>query len=119
MRKYRVWDGVKRAFFPLNDKLHALRTDGSLMNGDRYSVVQFWTGITDINSIEIFEGDVVKAANDLYYTVKFGPYHDVDSIRASYGWYMEGEGWKWHLSAEDGVEVVGNIFYPPNPVVTQ
>jgi uncharacterized phage protein (TIGR01671 family) len=113
--KFRVWDKLTKSFiFPdkgyqghfvitLNGKFQNLQ-NGS--GGDE-SVVQQYTGFTDMNDKEIYEGDILYLEdNEEYFQV-----------------YWSGDGWiKLSSSSKqeytmddysDAMYIVGNIFETP------
>lgn len=84
--KFRVWDKTKKEFYYPLAGLHA-----SYVVNENYVIQQF-TGVTDINGKEIYEGDVVRFArfkktDDFYhYLVEFrhGRFELTDSLEHGY-----------------------------------
>ncbi len=108
--EFRVWDRVNKVLSKSNDKAFFLRSDGMVIDSNQWSdrgyVVQLSSGMKDKNGVTIYQGDKIKIA-DKEYVVGYGPYHDIDSVTPSIGWYCEAEGYKWSLP--EGAEIVGTI----------
>ena len=118
--KFRIWDTLEKQFImpdSLGGKQHYfIHIDGTpinMQNGDGGSVyiLQQWTGLTDKNDIDIYEGDIVNAWDrgvNANLEIKWGD-------RTS-GFFMHRHtgGLVWHLSGDSNkketVKVIGNIF---------
>lgn len=138
--KFRLWDTLKKemifeGFHVFGEVtlfgaigLYAFETKGERTSLERYNdfrIMQF-TGCTDKNGREIYEGDLLKC--------RF-PNYDYDEdqnadvpmwiekvsyvVRKNRGWWVHGEGfgwegeglWKWENS-----EIVGSVFANPELV---
>ena len=76
-------------------------------------VVQQWTGLTDKNGKEIYEGDILFGRNDSYYQVKWGKtgwwmYHERGELLDMYFYQMPNDG-----DTYSNFEIIGNIFENP------
>ena len=113
--KFRVWDKLAERFIKCDEGYqghYVLSLKGEFHNlqngsgGDEY-VVQQYTGLTDKNGIEIYEGDIVKATSDQYENENF-----VGKVIFDEGCFLT-----WinkndirGIWGEDDIEVIGNIF---------
>lgn len=116
--KFRVWDKLAERFIKCDEGYqghYVLSLKGEFHNlqngsgGDEY-VVQQYTGLTDKNGIEIYEGDIVKATSDQYENENF-----VGKVIFDEGCFLT-----WinkndirGIWGEDDIEVIGNIFETP------
>lgn len=85
------------------------------------STIGQYTGLTDNNGEEIFEGDIVKDKKGNLYTVEYGAYYP--SHYASficqmygdkiYGFYLKCNGEDYVIPEKPQVEIIGNIFDTP------
>ena len=117
--KFRVWDYHLRSFNVLTN-LKYLSADGKLHFwetidtettahfelGDNRYVVQQFTGLKDKNNKEIYEGDIIKVAEDCY------AFFD-ENVLLVVEWENHGFLCFDNLLARDTI-VVGNIFENPN-----
>lgn len=92
------------------------------VNCDNGIITQY-TGLKDINNVEIYEGDICRGNslgddNELF-IIKFGKYKTKNWINLygicntyQYGWYAEyiKDKSQVHLVSPNGIKVVGNIF---------
>jgi|688.fasta_scaffold217703_3 uncharacterized phage protein (TIGR01671 family) len=111
--KFRAWNpDDKRIEYPLvfaicsNGKLQPLIkcSDGNRAYKD-YPIMQY-TGLTDKNGKEIYEGDIVQRGVITFSRGKFqGTYFDSNGDFA--------EDWEDDLCQEKDIEVLGNIFENP------
>ena len=124
--KFRIWDTLDKRFIPpesLGGKMHYyIHIDGTpinMQNGDGGSIyiVQQWTGLTDTNGIDIYEGDIVNAWDrgvNANLEIKWG------NGTAGFFMYRCIGGLVWHLSGDsdnkETVKIIGNIFENPELV---
>jgi uncharacterized phage protein (TIGR01671 family) len=111
--KFRAWNpDDKRIEYPLvfaicsNGKLQPLIkcSDGNRAYKD-YPIMQY-TGLTDKNGKEIYEGDIVQRGVITFSRGKFqGTYFDSNGDFA--------EDWEDDLCQEKDIQVLGNIFENP------
>jgi uncharacterized phage protein (TIGR01671 family) len=111
--KFRAWNpDDKRIEYPLvfaicsNGKLQPLIkcSDGNRAYKD-YPIMQY-TGLTDKNGKEIYEGDIVQRGVITFSRGKFqGTYFDSNGDFA--------EDWEDDLCQEKDIEVIGNVFENP------
>lgn len=122
--KYRVWDNENKSYSdPYSSAYYAMAQDGGLdfychgdhMRGadpDVYFIEQY-TGLTDKNGKEIYEGDRIKIeGSDTVYTVEYGRGVWV----ARFGDESGDNICLFHYVQKDMVlyaEVIGNVHEPP------
>jgi uncharacterized phage protein (TIGR01671 family) len=103
--KFRAWD------LDAKDKMYhweeISRTFIEHLNHPRVAVMQF-TGLTDKNGKEIYEGDLISESNSSPYEVKW-QYHSVKWIMQS---FEEGRYYREMHSdyAKNNYEIIGNIY---------
>jgi len=113
--KFRVWDKLaERMIYPHNDNQQHFIIDlngrfHNLQNGsggDDY-VIQQYTGLTDSNDKEIYEGDIIH--------LKFGELNA--NLVVKWDKYMglkyHNGGWTSLVHVDTHGEVIGNIFENP------
>ena len=99
--KFRAWDNVDHMSEPFT--LYGIQAGLTQISAD--CLVMQFTGLTDKNSVEIYEGDIVKKNDD-----KFAKSGVVSFIHGC--WMVASEDKEryfnlhWHLSQ---VEIIGNI----------
>lgn len=101
--KFRAWDEKTHTFIPYD--LQAYHTDTPQLYK---KPLQQYTGLTDKNGKEIFEGDIVKA---IYYDLIDGKFHKIKGEVAydteQFIGYRIGD---TRMSATSNFEVIGNIY---------
>lgn len=104
--KFRVWDRLQNQMFTWDECNQGQKVLFDAFNGDDAVAMQF-TGMTDKNGVDIYEGDVLLEHNGrgvVKYAEKYA------GFRVSYGDGMA----KWffdYLKSERAViEVIGNIY---------
>lgn len=128
--KFRVWDETGQEMIgpndfyqnadmlPNGDKTGCHLSDFFGMNGDGTTgkeheriVIEQFTGLKDKNDKEIYEGDIVKCANDsqgvFVWSQKMGMWR-IDTTQTIDGWAHPIEGFD-----SDSLEIIGNIHENP------
>ena len=121
--KFRVWDNINKKY--VNSELYSLKYNGKLFYGNAdftnapfNTHIEQYTGLTDKNGVEIYEGD--RITNGHYtYTIKFGNIGYDGSHNGLTGFYLEEEEnvdyndetfleLNYHFNYKE-FEVIGNI----------
>jgi len=122
--KFRVWDKLaERMIYPHNDNQQHFIIDlngrfHNLQNGsggDDY-VIQQYTGLTDINDKEIYEGDILKNHYDVGNNIIGQVLYEADHGGYIFQWKRKGRGQDYkNLNCDVAFEsvIVGNIFENP------
>ena len=122
--KFRVWDKLaERMIYPHNDNQQHFIIDlngrfHNLQNGsggDDY-VIQQYTGLTDINDKEIYEGDILKNHYDVGNNIIGQVLYESDHGGYIFQWKRKGRGQDYkNLNCDVAFEsvIVGNIFENP------
>jgi uncharacterized phage protein (TIGR01671 family) len=105
--KFRLWDKKHESF--VHEPYHAISLLGSVqieghtsVEPKRYIIQQF-TGLTDKNGKEIYEGDIVKCLDGYNATVSY------DEWKAEFIPFGSDESAEWG----HGVEIIGNVYENP------
>jgi hypothetical protein len=101
--KFRVWEPKVRAMTLL---AHTDVSEALINYGKGEDVLMQFTGLKDKTGKEIYEGDILKAANG--YTIGA-----VEPLRPNEGYYTN-KGYS--LLHADHLEVIGNIYQDPKLV---
>lgn len=100
--KFRAWDGADMIYFDLAlcNKESTAWFDNTVW---RNPVMQF-TGLTDVNGVDIYEGDVIEDEEHFYSVVVWN--------EKCLSWFADGE----HLGDYDSsmIKVIGNIHQHPH-----
>ena len=109
--KFRAWDSARKKMFT-NPEWVSFRVDfsGELKasnyhpNGDeqRLAVMQF-TGLLDVNGVEIYEGDILECEEHFYYEISWHNKHCC--------WWVSDVGGLDELPPS--AKVIGNIYQNP------
>lgn len=124
IKKFRVWSKSKNRF--LSGIL--ITEDGLVCHIEKYEefslpknqddfTIQQWTGLTDSQGVEIYEGDIVE---QVFHSVFSTTYEKDGKLIPVYpiGWRFEVKYRRYKmspfdLSAENDFKVIGNIFQNP------
>lgn len=118
--KFRAWDGVDYMSSPFSLLDIVSRKVG--FTNDAH-IMQF-TGLTDKNGKEIYEGDVIEdCLTRMKYEVKFGRC----AKYAFNGWYCENAGYDYmtqlngdyDIWTNTGIVIIGNIYETPDLLTPQ
>jgi uncharacterized phage protein (TIGR01671 family) len=122
--KFRVWDKLaERMIYPHNDNQQHFIIDlngrfHNLQNGsggDDY-VIQQYTGLTDSNDKEIYEGDILKIHYDVGGDVIGQVLYEADEGGYIFQWERKGPN-QHHINLNCDVAfesvIIGNIFETP------
>jgi uncharacterized phage protein (TIGR01671 family) len=124
--RFRIWDVKQKKFIFEYEASHlrlAITLAGKVYRGEDDNilpesdyVIQQYTGLNDINDIEIYEGDIVKASTCNDDTEFHGPVVFIPDE----GYYIDSEIERYDRILFDGgvsvgpkCEVIGNIFETP------
>jgi uncharacterized phage protein (TIGR01671 family) len=128
--KFSVWD-PNHELMHYNiglDKIHLYIFDGDNITEQEGLIIREWTGLTDRNGKEIYEGDVLATTNEN------GSYPDYDHWnKEDFGYTVvewdsiytcfQGSNWMWEMNRDDEsvynirfVEVIGNKYANPELV---
>ena len=117
-KKFRVWDIQDKSFFSkeyLKEFKVSVSWDGQTIRQDFWGgtktigedvIVQQWTGLTDSQGVEIYEGDIVKALFPEDQIIKEIIYSK------EYAAFLLGENALWQGWLGNS-KVIGNIFQTP------
>lgn len=126
--KFRAWDKKTKEYFHISELWNS-GTNPECFNFDGWTdnfgnkgrlkdiAIEQYTGLKDVNSNEIYEGDIVKyTAEDgdsflapvKYFAAVDYPAFDIPTAFIPYYWYFESNVLSAGM-AENSIEVVGNI----------
>jgi uncharacterized phage protein (TIGR01671 family) len=123
-KKFRVWlpslnkfDDTNGAFIDCYGKLYCITTSGRIVQSKEFDeyIIQWYTGLTDKNSKEIYEGDILD------FTARYKQTGPVPVIYygASFGCVVTDDGglkefWNLsHIVQQHYPEIIGNISENP------
>jgi uncharacterized phage protein (TIGR01671 family) len=115
--KFRVWNNTDKTFdSPAN--LEVFNYNGKLFHlydeHGKYTTIQQFTGVKDINDKEIYEGDIVSFKRcDDHQRIQLTYYSEVEFQDGRFGFVMRGFNERFMDIGADFVEVVGNVFENP------